>query len=94
GPTRVAETGRIAHIYSVITAGLLRARGAVCSSVIMADPQGTAGSDATAGPAVATGPDIVTLLCNQPVHCCWRHQEEVETALGLEKNAIGVLYQG
>ena len=40
GPTRVAETGRIAYIYSVITAGLLRVRGAVCSSVIMAAPQG------------------------------------------------------
>ncbi|CAM9866770.1 unnamed protein product, partial [Ectocarpus sp. 6 AP-2014] len=55
---------------------------------------GTAGSDATAFPAVATGPGIVTLLCTQPVHCCWRHQEEVETALGLEKNAISVFYQG
>ncbi|CAN0377650.1 unnamed protein product, partial [Ectocarpus sp. 8 AP-2014] len=49
---------------------------------------------ATAFPAVSTGPDIVTLLCTQPVHCCWRHQEEVETALGLERNAISVFYQG
>ncbi|CAN0507698.1 unnamed protein product, partial [Ectocarpus sp. 12 AP-2014] len=81
GPTRVAETGRIAHNYSVITAGLLRARGAVCSSVIMADPRGTAGSATTAVPQVVIGPDIATLLCIQPKHSCWRKQEEVEMDL-------------
>ncbi|CAB1098480.1 unnamed protein product [Ectocarpus sp. CCAP 1310/34] len=53
----------------------------------MADPQGTAGSNETAVPAVATGPDIATLLCAQPVRSCWHRQEEVEMALGLGKES-------